>query len=279
MHNALANENNNCDCDILQIESGVPWIPGYKPHGLIGNQNFTKQNGTINGKPHYFSTQQSIISWKGQYWSYDIYDDHLKMFTAIKTYPTHVFSFEKDCTNVTWTTTWGYLSIFVKSQCLTENINHCSATKEITRNFTDGTQSKQVTLQAKNPCQFPFMYKNITYNYCIKRKKYKNDKFWCAATVDETNHLINWGYCSDLCPLEDKGYKNRFNQEDNISKSNQVAVKPSRFNFELVIGILVGILLMIACIIVGYRCTKKKKGITHKSGNHVYYRHYVSALF
>ena len=39
LHNTLANENNNCDCDILQIESGVPWIPGYKPHGLIGNQN------------------------------------------------------------------------------------------------------------------------------------------------------------------------------------------------------------------------------------------------
>ena len=111
MHNALANENNNCDCDILQIESGVPWIPGYKSHGLIGNQNFTKQNGTINGKPHYFSTQPSIISWNGQYWSYEIYDDHLKMFTAIKTYPTQVLNFEKDCT-----TTWGYSSIFVKSQ-------------------------------------------------------------------------------------------------------------------------------------------------------------------
>ena len=205
----LGNESDNCDCEVLKVESGTRWV-NFKPPGLIGNQNFTKQNGTLNGKPYYFSTQKNIISWKSPYWSYDIYDDHLKMFTSIKTYPTKVFSFDKNCTNVNWTTIWGYLSIFVKSQCLRENINYCSASKEITKNFTDGTQSKQVKLQAKNPCKFPFMYKNITYNYCIKRNKYKNDKFWCAATVDETNNLISWGYCSDLCPLE-QSYINRFN--------------------------------------------------------------------
>ena len=195
-------------------------MSGYTPHGFVGNQIFTKQNGTINGKPVYFSTQQSIISWKGQYWSHDIYDDHLKMFTSIKTYPTNVFSFDKNCTNVTWNTPWHYLSIFVKSQCLRENSN-CSATKQITWNITDGNQIKQVKLIAKNPCKFPFIYKKIAYNSCIKRKKYKNDKFWCAATVDDTNHLTSWGYCSDLCPLED----NLLKADDSDSNTTPMTAK------------------------------------------------------
>ena len=70
----FGNETDNCDCEVLKVESGTRWV-NFKPPGLIGNQNFTKQNGTLNGKPYYFSTQKNMISWKSQYWSYDIYDD------------------------------------------------------------------------------------------------------------------------------------------------------------------------------------------------------------
>jgi hypothetical protein len=132
----------------------------------------------------------------------------LKKFISIQTYSTKDFSFDQNCTIVTWKTSWHYQSTFVKSQCLRENSNYCSATKEIIRNFTDGVQSQQVTLHAKNPCKFPFIYNNTTYKSCIKRKQVK---FWCAATVDDKNHLTSWGNCSDLCPLNDQGNKIRYN--------------------------------------------------------------------
>ena len=189
-------ESDNCDCDVLQIND--PRL------GSNGNQNFTKQNDTLNGKPYFFSTQQNIISWKGKYWTYDIYNDHLNMSMLIQSYRSKHFSFDKNCTNVTWKTSWNYQHTFVKTQCLKEKSNYCSGTKEITRNITNGIQNEQVKLQAKNPCKFPFIYKNITYKSCINRTQVK---LWCATTVDDKNQLTSWGYCSDLCPLEDNMLK------------------------------------------------------------------------
>jgi hypothetical protein len=137
-------------------------------------------------------------------------------------------------------------STVINSQCLKDNSN-CLATKEQekTRNVTNENQvRKQVTLQ--NPCQFPFKLRNVTYNTCIKRGKTHPDKFWCATTVNGTNH--KWGYCSDSCPKE----------EDNKLEADEVAVKSWKIN--LVIGILIGLLLIIAFIIT-YRCIIKKKAV------------------
>ena len=242
MSKADESESNNCDCDILQIND---------PFGSIGIQNFTKQNYTLWGSPYYFSTQLSMISSNNVYHTYSQYNVSLKTFEARKKYRKEDFhSFENKCINEAKKnfTTVRLLLVSAISRCLRDN-NNCSGTRKLTWNV------KGVNLKAKNPCQFPFIYKNVAFESCTKMDR---DKFWCATTVNATNHQTSWGYCNDLCP-----------QEDNISKSNQVAVKPSRFNIELVIGILVGILLMIACIIVGYRCTKKKKVITHKSGKYV----------
>ena len=84
----IANENANCDCDVLQISSPVGWF---------GDQTFTKQNDTRNGKSIYFSTQRNMISWNNHYWSYDKYNGHSEIFESLKNYTTGLFSFDRTC--------------------------------------------------------------------------------------------------------------------------------------------------------------------------------------
>ena len=191
----LANESANCDCDVLQVDD---------PDGLIGYQNFTKQNQTRNGKPIYFSTQQNMIYWDNQYWSYDKYDADLITFKAgIDKYGLTLFSNENGCKKTNRSKIQKGIIIYVKSQCLRENRN-CSATRELTRHFAYGSRvHQQVQMQAKNPCKFPFIYKDVTYNSCTKMDR---NKLWCATTVDATNQKTSWGYCTDSCPMEDTGY-------------------------------------------------------------------------
>ena len=50
----------DCECNVLQI---------YDQVGVIGIQNFTKQNDTDNGNPIYFSTQQNMITSNNDFWT------------------------------------------------------------------------------------------------------------------------------------------------------------------------------------------------------------------
>ena len=92
-YGALADESDNCDCDVLQIES----------NGLIGNQNFTKQIGTLNGKPYYFSSKWYMISWKTgnrvyPYWSIDKYNAIYNEFESKQNFTVRkIFTFEDMC--------------------------------------------------------------------------------------------------------------------------------------------------------------------------------------
>ena len=52
-----ANENNGCDCDILQLNYSED------PDSY---DNFTIQSGKIHGRPYYFSMQRDIIWWNKQ---------------------------------------------------------------------------------------------------------------------------------------------------------------------------------------------------------------------
>merc|ERR1719150_26319 len=63
------------------------------------------------------------------------------------------------------------------------------------------------TTDAK-PCQFPFIWQNITFTSCTSL----NDNApWCATEVDSLKNFIagpnsyGWGYCSSSCP-GDSGY-------------------------------------------------------------------------
>ena len=177
----------NCDCDVLQITT---------PDG--SSSNFTKQNGLISMKPYYLSMKRSLISWRKRKWSYDKFDPRWGKFMTIQKLNENFFSFEKTCNKITKGMNWEGKIIDITSQCLRHNSN-CLATRALTWNhFTE-----KVKLQAKNPCKFPFTYKNVTYNSCIKKNR---DNFWCAATIDATNQKTSWGYCTDSCPMEDTGY-------------------------------------------------------------------------
>ena len=235
-YSVLANESDNCDCDVLQVND---------PLGPIGYQNFTKQNGTLNGKSYYFSTKQNMISWNN-HWFYEVYDPNLVMFEPQQLFFKKVFSFENTmCKNEDTF----YNGRSIKSQCLKDN-SYCFATRELTRNFGKGIHSKQVKLEAKNPCRFPFIYKNVIYKSCTKMDF---DEFWCATTVDASNHKTSWGYCSNLCPQEENKLKVK-EVEDKVD--DQVA--DNSWHIKLVVGILVGILFIIA-LFIGYRCIMKKK--------------------
>ena len=215
-YTVLANESGRCECNVLQIRDS---------YGLIGIQNFTKQNGTYLGNPYYFSTKQNMISSYNEYWYYRQYNATEKKFELRQKYSKEdFFSIENKCKNET-KKSGKYISAI--SRCLRDN-SDCSGTIELFYNF------KGVKLQAKNPCKFPFIYKNVKYKSCTN---ITHNKYWCATTVNATNHLTSWGYCSDSCPLE---------------------VDEAAVNVKLVVGILVGILLMVA-FVIGYRCMMKKK--------------------
>ena len=234
-------ESHNCDCDVLQIND---------PYGSIGNQNFTRQNGTYNEKPYYVSGQWNMISWNNHFWSYDTYNSKFKMIESSKIHSPNIFSFEHMCKNVTKKVFWN--GRIVKSRCLRDNLlrnRNCSAIKDLTR-INQGIHEK---LQPSNPCIFPFIYKNVTYKSCTK-KDY--NKIWCATTVNATNHQTSFGICNAFCPLEDI-----------VIKPDEVVVKS--WDFKLVVGILVGVFLILA-FIIGYICIKKKKMITQESGKYYY---------
>ena len=139
------------------------------------------------------------------------------------------------------------------SQCLRDNSN-CLGTTELPRTFGEEIQDRPVQLQAQNPCKFPFITKKKEYRSCKVRKKYPG-KYWCATTVNSTNHKTSWGYCSDLCSHE----------ANLLLKPGVVAVKS--WMIELIFGILCGILLIVA-FIIGYRCIRKKKVTTEESGKY-----------
>ena len=88
-YSILAIESNTCDCDVLQVNDSS---------GVIGYQNFTKQSGTLDNKPFYFSLKKGLIYSNSGQWSYAIYDE----FGELKTY----FSLESICKNATWTLGW-----------------------------------------------------------------------------------------------------------------------------------------------------------------------------
>ena len=58
------------------------------------------------------------------------------------------------------------------------------------------------------PCHFPFVYKNITYNDCIK---VDHKAYWCFTKINDTTGLLRgttakrkylgkWGNCDSSCP-------------------------------------------------------------------------------
>ena len=62
--------------------------------------------------------------------------------------------------------------------------------------------SKRETVDVKNPCVFPFKYRDKSYDSCTK----DGDKqaFWCATSVDADLYRLTTGRCNDACPLEGK---------------------------------------------------------------------------
>ena len=199
-YTVLADESERCDCNVLQI---------YDRFGVIGIQNFTKQNNIHNGNPIYFSTLRNMITSNDNKWTYYQYNAAEKMFDRIRTYSKQNFdSFEKfknKCKNKINNTT-RYISAI--SLCLRDSSN-CSGIRE------EYWSTQDIHLLAKNACKFPFIHKNVTYNACTNQTRKKP---WCATTVDATYHVKSWGFCIGSCPV------------DNMSTTNEETDKSRHIN-------------------------------------------------
>ena len=229
-YNILAIESTKCDCDVLQVND---------PNGVIGYQNFTKQNRTLNGKPFYLSMKQHMIYWNNDnHWCYDFYL-HQQEFCILGIYDKDIFSLESICKNSNWTglPQGPFLNGSLTTKCLKSSLrnnNICSATKEFLMNVTIDDDIKEVEVKTKDPCIFPFKYNNKSYTSCISKD---HKRHWCATSIDSRNHYQEiWGYCNDLCPKE------------TVLNEDEFAVKFWH------LGILVGIILIILIIalIIGY---------------------------
>ena len=120
LYSVLANESANCDCDVLYVKS---------INALIPYQNFTKQNGVLNGKPYYFSNEGTMIVWHNDYWSYDKYDASLKEWDSTQINVTKPFSFDNMCKRIIQQINYKGTLTHVSSQCLEDNSN-CLATQK-----------------------------------------------------------------------------------------------------------------------------------------------------
>jgi len=62
------------------------------------------------------------------------------------------------------------------------------------------------TIEDGRLCQFPFIYKDVTYTQCTMAD---DTKPWCSTKVDQFNEAIpgigEWGYCKSDCP-SDEGF-------------------------------------------------------------------------
>ena len=107
-------------------------------------------------------------------------------------------------------------------------------------NYCKSKKCKQV---AKYRCQFPFKFKNKTYNSCTKVEN--NGIDWCATTVHKTTlEARKWGNCTESCPTEDSiGKKDVFNVPNLASLLLNVNCKATRNSGKSEIGIKLKALL------------------------------------
>ena len=74
-------------------------------------------------------------------------------------------------------------------------------------NFSSDNISVNFEAIAKAECVFPFNYEGKSYNACTQDGA-ANYEFWCATSVTDSltkygAYGMGWGYCTELCPIED----------------------------------------------------------------------------
>ena len=74
---------------------------------------------------------------------------------------------------------------------------------------------------SSKPCQFPFTYKNETFNGCTSTDRYRYGKPWCSTKTDNNNIHID-GFSGDCpkkhCPLASISEKPGPQQTPNLGK-------------------------------------------------------------
>ena len=191
----LANESQNCNCEILQI---------YNSENPSLYHNFSKQAGEINGKPFYFSIKSRMIHWSNleNRWMGNIYLKQYGVFGPIG--PPHNDAIanliEHNSSCLSFSSERNYNDV-TKVKCLVDNFGKCFAIRQQKGEIQTGKTHLDTThyeATAKAPCVFPFKYRNVTYYSCTTMDF---GEFWCATLIDATTlKWRQWGYCNKSCP-------------------------------------------------------------------------------
>ena len=150
-------------------------------------QNFTKQSANLNGRPLYYSMNQSILWWskEKESWLYSSYVEETANFRPRLKIKENLssLSFPNE-------TNWKNLSggqdnIAIKSKCSTFD-SKCLARRDgkYTFQFDNTTHLlSSFEVAAIAPCIFPFKFKGKVYTSCTEDHY---DLYWCATTTNAT---------------------------------------------------------------------------------------------
>ena len=164
-------------CDIIQISVSDSEDPN-------NYQNFTKQSANLNGRPFYYSVNQSFLWWNKEEksWLYSTYGGETANFRTKVKIKENIssLSFPNE-------TNWKNLSVDgnIKSKCSTFN-SQCLARRDgkYTFQFDNTTHLlSSFEVQATLPCIFPFKFKGKVYTSCTEDHY---DMYWCATTTNAT---------------------------------------------------------------------------------------------
>ena len=195
--NPLPFNDTNADtkCDLVQFSFDDLDDP-------INDQNFTKQSANLNGRPFYYSMNQSILWWSNveESWLYSAYVEETAYFQPMIKIKENLrslsFSNETKWKNISQEQENG----IIKSKCSTFS-SQCLARRDGKYRFQfDNTTHllSSFELTATSPCTFPFKFKGKVYTSCTEDHY---ELYWCATTVNATMHYQerHWGYCDESC--------------------------------------------------------------------------------
>ena len=147
-------------------------------------QNFTKQSANLNGRPLYYSMNQSILWWsnKEESWLYSTYVEETANFR-----PRLKIKENLNSLSFPNKTNWKNISVDgnIKSKCAIFN-SKCLARRDgkYTFQFDNTTHLlSSFEVAAIAPCIFPFKFKGKVYTSCTEDHY---DLYWCATTTNAT---------------------------------------------------------------------------------------------
>ena len=166
-------------------------------------EKFSRQSNKINGQSFYISIHNKIIWWSTKENNWLVYSRHgSEVYSPVSKKENSSCLSSSKYPNVK-----GVQNCMIASRCVKFQ-NKCLATKEekgVLDELYNQTNYLEFEATSKNPCVFPFIYKNTKENTVKIHKtctKEEYDRFWCATSIFENGYWKTWGYCNGFCQTD-----------------------------------------------------------------------------